>query len=59
MKLFYRVLIHLLVGVLIVLSCWAMVFYMGILEEINDEVDDSLEDYTELIMIRKLQKNDS
>ena len=54
MKLFYRVLIHLLVGVFIVLSCWAMVFYMGILEEINDEVDDSLEDYTELIIIRSL-----
>jgi signal transduction histidine kinase len=31
-----------------------MVFYMGILEEINDEVDDSLEDYTELIIIRSL-----
>lgn len=54
MKLFYRVLLHLLAGILVVLSGWAVVFYMGILEEINDEVDDSLEDYTELIVTRSL-----
>lgn len=54
MKLFYRVLIHLLVGIFVVLSGWAMVFYMGIMEEITDEVDDSLEDYTELIVTRSL-----
>lgn len=54
MKLFYRVLLHLLTGIFVVLSGWAVVFYMGILEEINDEVDDSLEDYTELIITRSL-----
>lgn len=54
MKLFYRVLMHLLVGIVVVLSGWAVVFYLGILEEINDEVDDSLEDYTELIITRSL-----
>ena len=54
MKLFYRVLMHLLVGIVVILVGWAVVFYMGIMEEINDEVDDSLEDYTELIITRSL-----
>ena len=54
MKLFNRVLIHLLVGIFVVLLGWAAVFYMGMMEEINDEVDDSLEDYTELIITRSL-----
>ena len=54
MKLFYRVLIHLLIGILIVFSGWAVVFYWGMMEEVNDEVDDSLEDYSELIIMRSL-----
>ncbi len=54
MKLFYRVLIHLLVGIAVVLSGWAVVFYLGIMSEVNDEVDDSLEDYSELIITRSL-----
>ena len=54
MKLFYRVLMHLLVGIVVILIGWAVVFYMGIMEEINDEVDDSLEDYTEMIITRSL-----
>ena len=44
MKLFYRVLIHLLGGILVVLSGWAFVFYWSMMQEVNDEVDDSLED---------------
>ena len=58
MKLFYRVLINLLSGIFIVLLGWAVVFYMGMMAEINDEVDDSLEDYTELIIIRSLAGKD-
>ena len=54
MKLFYRVLIHLLTGILVALSGWAVCFYFAIVDEINDEVDDSLEDYSELIIIRSL-----
>lgn len=54
MKLFYRVLVNLLIGIFVILLGWAVVFYMGIMEEINDEVDDSLEDYTELIVTRSL-----
>ena len=55
MKLFYRVLMHLLVGIVVILIGWAVVFYMGIMEEINDEVDDSLEDYSELMVQEALQ----
>lgn len=54
MKLFNQVLSHLLFGAVVVLLGWAVCFYMGIMEEINDEVDDSLEDYSELIIIRSL-----
>ena len=54
MKLFYRVLSHLLLSIMLVLIGWAVVFYGGIMDEINDEVDDSLEDYAELIIIRSL-----
>ncbi len=54
MKLFYRVLLHLLVGIFVILLGWAMVFYTHMVYEITDEVDDSLEDYTELIIIRSL-----
>lgn len=54
MRLFYRVLAHLLTGIFVILLGWAIVFYWGIMEEINDEVDDSLEDYSELVIIRSL-----
>lgn len=54
MKLFHQVQINLLIGIVIVLTGWAFFFYMGIMDEINDEVDDSLEDYSELIIIRSL-----
>lgn len=54
MKLFNRVLIHLLSGIFIILLGWAVFFYLGIMSEVNDEVDDSLEDYSELIITRSL-----
>lgn len=54
MKLFNRVLIHLISGIFIILLGWAVFFYVGIMSEVNDEVDDSLEDYSELIITRSL-----
>ena len=54
MKLFNRVLIHLLSGIFIIRLGWAVFFYLGIMSEVNDEVDDSLEDYSELIITRSL-----
>jgi len=54
MKLFYRVLLRLSIGIILILTGWAVCFYIAIIDEINDEIDDSLEDYSELIIIRSL-----
>lgn len=54
MKLFYRVFLHLSLGGVLILTVWAVYFYMAMMREINDEVDDSLEDYSELIIMRSL-----
>lgn len=54
MKLFYHVLFRLSIGIILILTAWAVFFYAAIIDEINDEVDDSLEDYSELIIIRSL-----
>lgn len=54
MKLFNRVIIRLSVCMVVVLTLWAVLFYFAMIEEITDEVDDSLEDYAEMIMIRSL-----
>ncbi len=37
-----------------VLAFWAVLFYFAIIDEINDEVDDSLEDHAELLIRRAL-----
>lgn len=37
-----------------VLAAWAVWFYVAMINEVNDEVDDSLEDYAELIIRRWL-----
>ncbi len=54
MKLSYRVFLRLSAGIILILTGWATCFYMAITEEINDEVDDSLEDYSALIITRSL-----
>ncbi len=54
MKLFNRIQIRLSIGIVLILTGWAIIFYAAIIDEINDEVDDSLEDYSELIIIRSL-----
>ncbi len=38
----------------VVLAFWAVLFYFAIIEEINDEVDDSLEDHAEMLIMRAL-----
>ena len=47
MKLLHTISIRLLVLTTVVLSFWALFFYFAMMNEINDEVDDSLEDYAE------------
>lgn len=54
MKLLHGVVIRTSLVLTVVLALWAVFFYVALIEEVNDEVDDSLEDYTELIIIRSL-----
>lgn len=58
MKLIYRIVARLSVMIIVVLSIWTFLFYYAIVNEINDEVDDSLEDYAELILIRFLREEE-
>lgn len=54
MKLIYRISLRLSLVLLPLIALWAVVFYFAMVDEINDEVDDALEDYSELIVIRML-----
>ena len=54
MKLIYRISLRLSLALLPLIALWAVVFYFTMVDEINDEVDDALEDYSELIVIRML-----
>ncbi len=38
----------------VVLAFWAVMFYFAMMDEINDEVDDSLEDHAEMLIRRAL-----
>jgi hypothetical protein len=54
MKLIYRVTIRLSLILLPILFLWAAVFYYSMVSEINDETDDSLEDYAAMLVRRTL-----
>ena len=54
MKLSSRLLLHLTLVMVPVLALWSALFYFAIVDEITDEADDSLEDYSELIITRHL-----
>lgn len=54
MKLIYRIVIRLSLTLMLVLGAWAVFFYIAMIDEVNDEVDDSLEDYSEAIIVRAL-----
>jgi len=58
MKLFHLVLWRISLALIVVLTVWAGFFYMAVVEEVNDEVDDTLEDYSEGLMIRALSGED-
>ena len=40
---------------LIVSALWSMFFYMAIIDEVNDETDDSLENYRTLLIQRAMK----
>lgn len=54
MKLFNKVFIRLFLCIVVVLGIWAVCFFYAMMDEITDEVDDTLEDYSELIIRRSL-----
>lgn len=54
MKLIYYVIIRISLVLTVILTGWAIFFYFAVMDEVNDEVDDSLEDYSEVIIIRAL-----
>lgn len=58
MRLIYRLIIRLSAVLLPILTLWAAVFYYAMVEEINDETDDSLEDYAVMIIRRVLTGNE-
>lgn len=54
MKLLYRILLRMTCVLSLLLAAWAVLFYYTMIDEINDEVDDSLESRSELLMMRVL-----
>lgn len=54
MKLLIRITAWLAVALTVLLSVWAVFFYIATTDEINDETDDSLIDYSDGLIIRKL-----
>lgn len=54
MRLFSRIASRLAVALMLLMTLWAALFYFAMVDEIRDEVDDALEDYTSLIITRKL-----
>ena len=54
MKLIYRIALRLSLALLPIMAIWAAVFYFMLVDEINDESDDALENYSELIISRML-----
>lgn len=54
MKLVYRILLHLAWALSLLLAAWAVLFYVTMIDEINDEMDDALEARAEVILTRVL-----
>ena len=54
MKLTSKIINRTSIVLLLLMLVWSTIFYFIIIDEINDETDDSLEDYSEQIIIRAL-----
>ena len=52
MKLIYKVTLRLALVIMPVLLVWAIAFYFTMVHQVNDETDDSLDDYAEMIARR-------
>lgn len=58
MKLVHLLTLRLSLIKAIVFALWGVLFYFAIIDEINDETDDALEDYAEVIMTKWLAGED-
>lgn len=54
MKLIVRIFTRLVPALLVIITLWGLFFYYAIMDEVNDETDDTLEDYSEIIITRFL-----
>ena len=54
MKLLAKITLSLALALTVLLSIWAVCFYFATIEEINDETDDSLIEYSDELIVRKL-----
>lgn len=54
MKLIYKIALRLSLLLLPLTAAWAVIFYLTMVREINDETDDTLGNYSEMIMMRVL-----
>ena len=54
MKLKDRIIRRISAFLLVVLTLWSFLFYLAMIDEVTDEVDDTLELYTEMVMTRYL-----
>lgn len=54
MKLITRITLRLAIVLLPIMIIWGMVFYFSMVTEINDEADDTLEEYAEMLVRRTL-----
>lgn len=55
MKVIWRIVLRITVLVSLLLAAWALFFYHELLHQVNDEVDDSLEVFSENLMVRLLR----
>ena len=54
MHLIYRIALRLTAVLLPLMALWGAFFYFTMVDEIRDEADDALEDYSEMIISRIL-----
>lgn len=54
MKLIVRIFTRLVPALLVIITLWGVFFFYAIMDEVNDETDDALEDYSEIIITRFL-----
>lgn len=54
MRLVYRIVLHISWALSLLLAAWAVLFYVMLVDEIDDETDDALENHAEVIIRRAL-----